>query len=722
MIESADWLCEQHFGKNLIDGGVNILDPATGTGTFVCELLNHFRGQPQKLHHKYKEEIFANEVAILPYYVANLNIEATYAEISGQYAEFQNLCFVDTLDNVAGLGKFSGYQGDIFGAVSEENVARIKRQNERKISIVIGNPPYNANQQNENDNNKNRTYKRIDERIKATYIKESTAQKTKLYDMYARFFRWASDRIKDDGIVAFITNRSFIDTLTFDGFRKIVAREFGEIRVVDLGGDWKQTGVGGGGNVFGIGTGVAVSFLIKSKNAKGPARIFYSSLPASQSAEDKLAFLAAHPLSSFKPMRIKPNARGGWIDQGEAGFSDFIPIASKSVKTGMVGAGERAIFKLFSLGVVTNRDDWVWDFSHHQLNQKLGYFIKRFNLQVGRQPQNTNTVAEELDHSIKWTRLLKNHLRLKTRLKFADEKIINALWRPFCRKNLYFDKVLNEMHYQLDSIYRGESVASILISVGARGAGSCLATSQLPSLDAFLPDACCVLARSRLASDGSRHDNITDWALAQFRAHYEAGAILSPAKREKKRAPETRAITKDDIFHYVYGVLHDPLYREKYAQNLKREFPRIPFYPDFFRWTEWGAALMALHIGYEGVEHWPLKRLDMRDEKSAKAGQAPKTILKADREHGIIILDSETQLSGVPQEAWDYRLGNRCALDWILDQHKEKTPKDPTIREKFNTYRFADHKEKVIDLLMRVTRVSVETVRITQAMAQEPRV
>ncbi len=235
MIESADWLCQKHFGKNLIDREVEILDPATGTGTFITELLEHFRGQPTKLNHKYLQELHANEVAILPYYVANLNIEATYAAITGHYLEFPNLCFVDTLDNVGLHTAQHGSQGALFGSVSEENVARIKRQNGRKISVIIGNPPYNANQFNENDNNKNREYQAIDKRIKETYIAESTAQKTKLYDMYARFFRWASDRLAENGVLAFITNRSFIDARTFDGFRKIVSGEFNEIYVLDLG-------------------------------------------------------------------------------------------------------------------------------------------------------------------------------------------------------------------------------------------------------------------------------------------------------------------------------------------------------------------------------------------------------------------------------------------------------------------------------------------------------
>lgn len=314
MIEGADWLCQKHFGKALIDRDVEILDPATGTGTFICELLEHFRGQPQKLAHKYKEELHANEVAILPYYVANLNIEATYAAITGQFAEFPSLCFVDTLDNVEGLGIRSGHQHELFGAMSAENVERIKRQNRRKISVVIGNPPYNANQQNENDNNKNRTYKRIDERIKTTYIKQSTAQKTKLYDMYARFFRWAADRMHDDGVLAFVTNRSFVESRTFDGFRKAVADEFNEIYVVDLGGDVRANPKLSGTkhNVFGIQAGIAISFFVKRRKQKG-CRIFYVRRPEMETAEDKLAWLGSHKACDLQYEHVTPDTKQNWL-------------------------------------------------------------------------------------------------------------------------------------------------------------------------------------------------------------------------------------------------------------------------------------------------------------------------------------------------------------------------------------------------------------------------
>ena len=362
MIDGADWLCETHFGKNLVDKDVEILDPATGTGTFICELLEHFRGQPAKLRHKYLNELHANEVAILPYYVANLNIEATYAAITGEYQVFPNLCFIDTLDNVGLHTSAVGTNADLFGSVSEENVARIKRQNSKKISVVIGNPPYNANQANENDNNKNREYPAIDKRIKATYIAESTAQKTKFYDMYARFFRWASDRLSENGVLALVTNRSFIESRTFDGFRKVVAQEFSDIYVVDLGGDVRANPKLSGTkhNVFGIQTGVAISFMVKRSNTPSPAarervgvravagataRVYYSRRPELETAEEKLTFLANNAARTLRFDEVQPDRTNNWINLTNNDFDSLIPLASKETKAAKTPGKERAIFK-----------------------------------------------------------------------------------------------------------------------------------------------------------------------------------------------------------------------------------------------------------------------------------------------------------------------------------------------------------------------------------------
>ena len=719
MVESADWLCQKHFGKALIDKNVEILDPACGTGTFIAELIEHFRGQKEKLRHKYREELHANEVAILPYYVANLNIEATYAAIMDGYEEYPNLCFVDTLDNTAGLGIHAGQQEDLFGSVSEENVARIKRQNARKISVIIGNPPYNANQQNENDNNKNRTYPRIDQRIKTTYIGESTAQKTKAYDMYTRFFRWATDRLKGDGIIAFITNRSFIDSRTMDGFRRIAAREFAEVWVIDLGGDVRANPKLSGtkNNVFGIQTGVAISFLVKRKTATG-CRIFYARRPEMETKDDKLAFLGGSRLSELATEEVRPDAKANWINQTANDFGDFIPVASKLAKAAKTGRLETAVFQSYSFGVVTNRDEWVYGNKSHDVLTKVHALIETYNYDRERLAglKDPKKIAAQLNADIKWTRAVKRDLAAGVKYHVDDGSLVKALYRPFVTKTLYFSSALNEMQNLMAEYFgpKGDRVARAIVFSDP--------TSQKPFMAVatdHCPDMHLVGAASgsvvlpRNASDRSSHDNITDWALDQFRAHYEVGT-RSPSKG---RGP----ITKDAIFQYVYAVLHDPLYREKYAQNLKREFPRIPFYDGFWRWAAWGEKLMALHLGYETVEPWPLERIDTADEKGRSAGVAPKAMLRADKSNGNIRLDTETQLSGVPQEAWDYRLGNRSALEWILDQYKEKTPLDPTIRERFNTYRFAGYKEKVIDLLCRVTRVSVETVKITEAMRRVAR-
>lgn len=716
MIESADWLCEQHFGKSLIDKDVDILDPATGTGTFICELIQHFAGQPEKLRHKYRHELHANEVAILPYYVANLNIEATFSAATGSYEEFPGLCFVDTLDNTHALRKHKGHIDDLFGSVSDDNVKRIRQQNSRRISVIIGNPPYNANQLNENENNKNREYPEIDKRIKETYIAESTAQKTKLYDMYARFFRWAADRLDENGILAFVTNRSFIDSRTFDGFRACAAKEFNEIRIVDLGGDVRANPKLSGTthNVFGIQTGVAISFMVKRAKQKG-CRIFYSRRPEMETAEEKRSFLGSAQLREMEASEVEPDRKYNWINLTDNDFESLIPLATKEAKASSKSKNQRAIFKVFSLGVVTARDDWVYDDDRKRLRTKVEWLIAAYNADLSRlvAVRDNAKLGELLDESIKWTRAVKNDLRRGLKLSFDDQHVISALYRPFVKTNLYFDKRLNEMQYKLGALFTGEPNPTI--------AFLCVFSSNpLAAMAVEQPFDYCLLKMGNGGTQavpfwyfdgtGERIENITDWSLDQFKKHYQPGR----GKRE-------RPITKEAIFHYVYGVLHDPVYREKYALNLKREFPRIPFYADFWQWADWGRALIDLHIGYESVAPFALARNDVPDEKARRAGLPPKALLRADKAAGRIVLDSETTLSGVPAEAWDYKLGNRSALEWVLDQHKEKTPRDPTIREKFNTYRFADYKEKVIDLLARVTTVSVQTMQIVGAMQRATR-
>jgi len=702
MIDGADWLCQKHFGKRLIDQGVEILDPAAGTGTFVTEMIEHFRGQIQKLKYKYLEELHANEVGILPYYVANLNIEATYGAVAQEYQEYPNLCFVDTLDNLgwSRTKDSTGAIGDLFGALSDENVKRITRQNQRKISVVIGNPPYNANQLNENDNNKNRIYPAIDKRIKQTYIASSHAQKTKQYDMFVRFFRWASDRLNENGIVAFITNRGFLDKHNFDGFRKTIPTEFESIYVVDLGGSWREKGIAGGGNVFGIGTGVAISFCVKRyPRASKPSQIKYF-YPPSREADEKLSWLSASHLGELKGDEITPDSDGNWLNQIVPDRSASIPVASKSAKATKIISQANVIFRTFSLGVSTNRDHWLYDVDAEQLERKVRYLIAEYD--------KVSPKAESFPDTIKWSETLKRRKAAATKEIFGAHLIRAAAYRPYFKNWLYQSPLFIDRPSLADEVFPpGEQNPSIVFTDphGQKPWFAC-ATNCITDLHFVGASAgAIILNRYRFLKTG-RIDNITDFALNEFQANY------------MKDKPTKRAITKDAIFYYTYGVLHDPIYRQKYALNLKREFPRIPFYVDFWRWVDWGERLLSLHIGYETVNPWPIERIDVPDAASKSAGLPPKLLMRVNKPAGNIEIDNETQLAGIPIKVWDYKLGDRSSLEWILDEYKPSKPKDQKIREKFNLYTFSDHKEHVIDLLKRVTRVSVETMEIVSAMEE----
>ena len=503
MIESTDHLVFKHFGKTLGDKGVEILDPATGTGTFITELIEYL--PPAQLEYKYENEIHCNEVAILPYYIANLNIEFTYKQKTGQYKEFEHICFVDTLDNMG--FEHTGQQINFFG-VGDENAARITDQNTRKISVLIGNPPYNANQLNENENNKNREYPEIDKRIKETYIKHSTAQKTKLYDMYARFYRWASDRLEKNGLIAFISNHSFLNSRTFDGFRKVVADEFTYIYIVDLGGNVRLNPrlSGPKNNVFAIQTGVAIAFMVKTeKKVKLATQIFYARRPEMEVASDKLEFLRSTKFTDIKFENIKPDKQHNWLNLAENDWDELISIASKEIKSGTGRERQQAIFKLFSLGVVTNRDDWVYSNSPEELEKKVRFLIDTYNTDVdtlfGKVTR--SEIAYKVDHSIKWTRAVKKDLEKGVKYLFDHNQIVDVDYRPFVKRKLYFNRNLNEMQYQMPTIFPDGKSNNLIIAVNTSNkAFNVLVANHLVDLH-FNGDAQC-LPLYRYGNNGER--------------------------------------------------------------------------------------------------------------------------------------------------------------------------------------------------------------------------
>ena len=695
MIRGTDHLLRKHFGRGLADENVQILDPATGTGTFITNLINYL--PEDRLEYKYLNEIHANEVAILPYYIANLNIEYTYKERTGRYLGFPNLCFVDTLDNmgwqeVGATGGAVQRQGALnLGGLSVENWMRVQEQNEKTISVIIGNPPYNANQVSWNDFNPNREYPAIDRRIKETYVSASSAQKTKQYDMYKRFIRWASDRLADDGIIAFVTNRAYLEARQDDGFRKVAGSEFTDLYVLDLGSDViKNPKISGTThNVFGIKAGVAIGFFVRDSSNTDECSIHYARREDAELAIDKLAFLDDAELPAISFEGIVSDVKNYWLNQSDTDFDSLIPLANRQTKHAQTANHDQAIFRLHTLGVSTNRDSWVYDFDLQSLRNKGRFFADTYNGFIDRKEGSDDTV-------IKWSRDLRNEFRRGRRINYTDEDYVQSLYRPFTTKwhftNFVANDVLTKNHYEIfGEDLRQENQVICFLGSGARRPFAALATNKLPSLALFIDGTQC-LPLYRFVEGAERTTNLTEWGLHRFRVHYG-----------------DESISAEDIFAYIYAVLHDSDYRGKYAVDLLREFPRIPLYSDFRAWAGIGQTLLDLHIGFESVEPYALSR----DDTNSAPG---KPSLKADKDSGIIAVDKRTRLTGVPTIAWEYRLGNRSALEWVLDQYKERKPKDPTIAERFNTYRFADYKDRVIDLLGRVCTVSVRTMELIDSM------
>lgn len=725
MIKSTDYLLHKHFGKTLADKNVEILDPATGTGTFICDIIDFL--PKNKVEYKYKNELHANELAILPYYIANLNIEYTYKQKTGNYAEFESLCLVDTLDNTG--FNWVGKQGDLFG-VSAENAQRIKKQNQRKISVIIGNPPYNANQQNENDNNKNRAYTEIDKRIKETFIKNSTAQKTALYDMYSRFYRWAMDRLNENGVIAFITNRSFIDSRTFDGFRKSIQTDFDFAYIIDTKSDVRANPkiAGTTHNVFGIQAGVAVLFLVKTTTGKikeHNCKVHYVSMQDEWRKEEKLQWLVEHPIEKIEFENITPDKNNNWINITINDFDSFIPLYNKDVKA---GKSDNALFKEYTTGYMSGRDEWVIDFDADNLKEKMSYYVSVYTAQ--------DKSIRDYTNQIKWSRNLKRKLERNEREPFDLSFIEKTNYRPFVKTYFYNSKIFIDERGIIKDHGNKKSFIISIAGIGSSKPFQTLIIDEECSYDFLEKTQCLPLYRYQ---NGERIDNITDWGLQLFTDHYlgteETREIFQkqwrilhpPAWTERIGFPKEEVgddpyqLYKIDLFYYVYAVLHHPAYRKKYELNLKREFPRIPLYDNFPQWRAWGEQLMNLHINYEEVSPYALDVSEtVMEAVSIEAlEKMQKAKLKANKAEGTIELDGLTTIHGIPAAAWDYKLGNRSALEWILDQYKEKKPSDPTIAEKFNTYMFADYKEQVIDLLKRVCTVSVETMKIVEAMPEE---
>ena len=696
MVRSVEEILGAEFNRSFSDSGVHIIDPFVGTGNFIVRTMREIR--PTGLEDKYQSELHCNEVMLLPYYIASMNIEHEFYEATGDYRPFEGICLVDTFDLA------ENRQLPLFAL---DNTRRVEAQKATPMFVVIGNPPYNVGQVNENDNNKNRKYETMDKRVAETYAKDSKATlKNALADPYVKAIRWASDRIEEEGVVAFVTNNSFLDGVAFDGMRKHLADDFDAIYILNLSGNVRKNPKLSGTthNVFGIQVGVSINFFIKRHdNTDAHAEIFYARVDEFWRKEDKYRYLDSkehYRNIEWKP--IKPDRRYTWLTEGlHAEFETFIPLGTKEAKAEK-GETVDVIFQTYSLGVGTNRDTWVYNFNRNALTENMRRMIDTYSEQVFRwerradRDANVDDFVISADTKIKWTDRLKQDLKRGETLDFSREKVRMALYRPFTKSNLYFDRMMNQRVYVFPSIFPTPETETenCVICVGGYGRKefAILISKSIPDLN-FYADPQQSFPFYTYDEDGrNRQENITDWALERFRAHYQ-----------------DEAITKWDIFYYVYALLHHPDYRERYQANLKRDFPHLPYAPDFWGFAKAGQRLGEIHIGYEEMPEYQLTFIENREVPiNWRVGK-----MKLSKDKTQLVYNDFLTLAGIPAKVFDYRLGNRSALEWVIDQYRVKTDKRSGI---VNDPNRADDPRYIVKLIGKVIAVSLETVKIVEGI------
>ena len=757
IIRSADDAMRTAFGQNLGDPGVAIIEPFAGTGTFVARLLQLGVIPPVALEHKYKNDIFANEFVLLSYYIASINIEQVYHQVRAEqgvdegYVEFPGMTLTDT---------FQLHEGD--GTITEDfeglaaNNERAKAEKDSAITVIVMNPPYSSGQNSANDNNQNMKYPRLAERIASTYTKRSSrTNKNSLYDSYVGALRWASDRIGKRGVIAFVSNSSFIDGNSADGVRLSLADEFSQIFIYNLrGGIRAKRGDASkreGGNVFDIQTGVAITVLVKDPAHSGTAEIFYAEAENYATRQEKLDQIAAYGsiegisgVDAFRP--VTPNQHGDWISSRDERFATFQEIGNKSLKG---KESTPAIFRQYSSGLQTNRDAWCYNFSHTAVTQNIERMIFSYNNQLATGIQ----IYDE--RQIKWSSSLEASFKRGVTSEFCPAKVQDAMYRPFSRSSVYFDALLNHRTYQLPRLFPSPKHTNIALGPSGerRRDFSVGITTQLPDLEMVSkaqwfplytweplsptsgsePDLFADLATaSESQTDGTttassldfskpigdqipvildgyrRVENITDATLASYREHYgDAG------------------ITKEDIFFYVYALLHHPEYRERYEDDLKKMLPHIPRAAGFHTYASVGRELAELHVNYERVEQHP----SVHEEVSLHAPEDPWELYRIgkqmsfpwlgrrDKDFTRLEYNDYVTLTGIPVEAQGYSISGRSPLEWIIDRYQVKTDKASGIVNDPNEFlREQGRPDAVVDLIKRLVTVSMRTQELLKTL------
>ena len=708
-------ILQSRFGRSLSDENVHILDPFTGTGTFMTRMIQSGLITPEALPRKYRQELHANEIVLLAYYIASINIENAYHDTQGEdapYTPFSGICLTDTFQ----LGETDS-QHSLYTSALQQNSERVQAQQKAPIQIIIGNPPYSVGQKSANDNAQNQSYPKLERRIASTYAAGSDAKnKNSLYDSYIKAFRWASDRLSEnqEGIIAFISNFGWLDHNAMNGFRKCIEKEFNEIYVFNLRGDIRS-GIGDsakreGQNIFNIMTGVAITILIKKNTNSEKAVIHYHDIGDYLTREQKLSiiFEKSSVLSSgMNWNQLHPNMHGDWLNKRNDIFSSFIQIADKDNKTNK----NTYFVPYYSNGLKTQRDAWCYNYSKEKLEKNIQNTIQYYN-NIILKSEKENPALDPT--KISWSdAFLKDFLK-KRKKNFEASAVNFAFYRPFCKQYVYFSPDMNERAYQIPKLFPTVNVKNFVICINGAGSQrgfSTLMCRFIPDLHMLQTGQCFPLyyyekkkfSQPTFFDAGNeeyvRRDGITDFILERCRESY---------------GPK---VTKEDIFYYVYGLLHSPDYRKTFAADLRKMLPRLPLVDipaDFWAFSKAGRALADLHLNYEAQPACP----DVKVE-GAESGKFEVKKMRFPRkdDKSVIEYNSWIKISNIPPEAYDYVVNGRSAIEWIMERYQIKTDKASGLVNDPNDWAKEQGTPRyILDLLLSIVTVSLKTTSLVNGL------
>ncbi|MDW4356533.1 DEAD/DEAH box helicase [Mammaliicoccus vitulinus] len=690
IVKSVDDVLKKHFGKSLGSEGVHILDPFTGTGTFIVRTLNYLQQQMKNgnvtlsdITRKFTQELHANEIILLSYYIAAINIESTFDEINGDeqgYVPFEGIVLTDTFESTEN-------EHTLDDAYFGNNDERLKRQQEVPITAIIGNPPYSTGQNSENDNNQNIRYPKLEESIRQTYVKwSSSVNKNSLYDSYIKAFRWAADRLGDRGVIGFVSNGQFIDSRSADGLRKSLSEEFNYLYIFNLRGDQRTQGEVSkreGGKIFGSGsrTPIAISILVKDNSDTHD--IFYKDIGDYLSREDKLTILKnQESIINIDWSDINMDTNYDWINQRDMNYLNYLSM-------------DGDVYKSRTTGITSQRDNWVYNFSKIKTNNNSARFIDNFNNELERLANNPNPLKDiNLDESyLKWSRELKTFFTKKQQLIFDKTNVVVSMYRPFTKKYLYYgDKLVDYRRHYYKNIYEDKNMIATL-GVGAKRDFSALAMNVIP--------------------DSGMMDGRTQ---VYLNYNYEDSGILDQGKISNITCKVIKNfnISEEDVHYYVYGVLNSAPYINKYKNELKKDFPHIPLLKDKEKYVEIGRRLYNLHLNYENQPSWSGVELVISNSNPSyrvtKMKHPKKGVLDT------IIYNENITITNIPEKAYEYVVNGRPAIEWIIDQYRVKTDKKSGITDDPNE--FSDNPKYILNLLLSVITVSMKTLELIEELPE----